>query len=123
MDKIFIPIHIDNCHWTLAIVYIQEKKICYFDSFGTWRKDLTEALLKWVIQEAKVKKNLVINPNEWRFPTGKEKVPKQYNGCDCGVFTILFAYFKSDDLPLDFDHSEIDSYRFKITNAILRGYF
>jgi sentrin-specific protease 1 len=123
MDKLFVPINIDNCHWTLAIVYMQEKQICYYDSFGGYRKDLVNVLLRWIIQEAKERKNLSINQDEWRFPKSEEKVPKQYNGCDCGVFTILFANFKSDDLPFDFDHTEINAYRFKIADSILRGYF
>ena len=29
---IFIPTNIDNCHWTLIVVYIEEKKIVYYDS-------------------------------------------------------------------------------------------
>ena len=37
-----IPINRDHCHWTLAIVYWNKRRIAYFDSFGSksaWEKD------------------------------------------------------------------------------------
>ena len=32
--KVFFPINISNTHWTLAVSYMDEKKIVYYDSLG-----------------------------------------------------------------------------------------
>ena len=33
-NKVFFPINITNSHWTLAVAFIQEKRIIYYDSMG-----------------------------------------------------------------------------------------
>ena len=45
-DKIFIPININNSHWTLLVVYIQKKEIHYYDSFSGSGKTYTNAAMK-----------------------------------------------------------------------------
>jgi Ulp1 family protease len=34
LSKIFIPIYLDNENWTLAVIFIEEKKIQYYDLLG-----------------------------------------------------------------------------------------
>jgi sentrin-specific protease 1 len=66
LDKVFIPIDISQTHWTLAVVFIQQKEIHYYDSMngdGTRYKD---ALLKWLIDEAR-NKNFTLHASEWNF--------------------------------------------------------
>ena len=33
-DKLFFPINIDNTHWTMMVVYVQDKRVMYLDSMG-----------------------------------------------------------------------------------------
>ncbi len=49
-------------------------------------------------------------------------LPQQRNGVDCGMFTIMYADFLSDDLDLrGFGQEDIPTYRRKTVAAILRG--
>jgi len=44
-DKVFFPQNIDNSHWCLAVIHMQDKKIEYFDSSsGTGRAYLPHLL-------------------------------------------------------------------------------
>ena len=45
-DKIFIPVNINNAHWTLLIVYIQKNEIHYYDSMSGRGKEYTKAVMK-----------------------------------------------------------------------------
>ena len=40
-----------------------------------------------------------------------EDTPRQTNGCDCGVFTILFAEHLARNLAMDFGQSNIPNHR------------
>jgi len=52
----------------------------------------------------------------WKYRT-------QQNDVDCGMFTIMYADFLSDDLDLRaFGQEDIPTYRRKTIAAILRGY-
>ena len=45
-DKIFIPVNINNTHWTLLVVYIQRKEIHYYDSMNGRGKEYAKAAMK-----------------------------------------------------------------------------
>ena len=121
MDKVFFPINIESRHWAMAVVYIQEKKIHYYDSMSGDGMQWMEGLLRWLVDEAKEKKNIDLDTNEWSLVGSETHVPKQYNGFDCGVFAIICADFLSDDLPLDYHQRDMPFFREKITADILRG--
>lgn len=120
-DKIFVPININNTHWTLAVVYIQKKEIHYYDSMsGSGRKYL-QPLLNWVRDDAKDKKNVDIDTTQWKLLDRMDYVPQQENGYDCGMFVITCADYLSDDLPLSYDQEDIGSNRVTFAAAIIRG--
>lgn len=48
-------------------------------------------------------------------------VPRQKNGYDCGVFTIMYADFLTDNLPFSFSQADMALFRGRICAAILRG--
>ena len=122
MDKVFFPINIDNTHWAMAVVYIQGKKIHYYDSmYGNDGMQWMEGLLQWLVDEAKEKKDITLDIKEWSLVGSQTRVPKQNNDFDCGVFAIICADFLSDDLPLDYHQGDMSFLREKITADILRG--
>ena len=50
-DKIFFPVNINDTHWTLLVVFVQDKQIHYYDSMsGSGRYYLRNAM-KWIIDE------------------------------------------------------------------------
>jgi Ulp1 family protease len=44
LDKIFVPINIDNSHWALVVVFMMFKEIHYYDRYVIWVKDVSFSL-------------------------------------------------------------------------------
>jgi hypothetical protein len=49
-----------------------------------------------------------------------KRIPQQLNGCDCGVFTLLFANYAGRDAPLTFSQAHIDDLRVRIVHELLQ---
>jgi sentrin-specific protease 1 len=124
MDKIFIPINISQTHWALAVILVQDKEILYFDSMKRKGKGTkyNKALLQWLVDEARTKKNINLNTSEWKLKD--MDCPQQHNGYDCGVFLIMAANFISDNLRVvedNYGQAHMPFFRLKIASDILRG--
>jgi sentrin-specific protease 1 len=128
-DKIYFPLNIDRVHWVMIVAYMQQKKIIYYDSLRSNNeiinnddKDFirnTKAILQYFVDQTKDTIDEV-KKSEWKIIFDNNS-PRQGNGHDCGVFTILVADYLSDDLPLTFTQEQIPFFRQKITSTILRG--
>ena len=46
-------------------------------------------------------------------------IPQQHNGCDCGVFTLLFASYAGRAAPMAFSQADIDDFRVRIVHELL----
>ena len=44
--------------------------------------------------------------------------PQQYNGCDCGVFALIFADYLSRGAPLSFSQKHMEHFRLRIASDI-----
>lgn len=104
IEIILMPICQGN-HWTLVVVEPRKRKISHFDSMNPAGSDGKRALAKdWmrtVLGDSFVEE-------EWSF--AKYRAPRQTNGWDCGVHTVLngvclglgiepSAAYSSDQLP------------------------
>ena len=118
MDKLFFPVNLGNYHWALAVVYMKEKCITYYDSLGYDGTKYMDGLMKWIVDEAK-KRRVEIEEDKWS--ANRVDPPKQTNGYDCGVFLIMYADFLSDDLRITFEQKHMDLFRLKIASAIVHG--
>lgn len=107
-------------HWTLAVAFIQDRVIEYYDSMGGCGERFLKAILQWLVDEAKEKKKVEIDKNSWHMRSG-EHVPQQHNGFDCGVFTCVACDFISDGLPLQYQQRDMSFFRRSICASILRG--
>ena len=119
--KIFFPINLNNAHWTLAVVYMDEKRIHYYDSKCGAGMQQLEGLKKWIADEARSKKKMELDMTEWVLISEEAAVPQQTNGVDCGVFTIVCADFISDVLRLSYSQKDMSTFREKIGTDIIRG--
>jgi Ulp1 family protease len=126
---------------------MDKKKLCYYDSMSEVnsvenmqdkvlsrdgddyegaRKYLSGAL-SLIVEEGKLR-DVAVNSSEWTqvvvaTPQQGEIINGEKNhGVNCGVFTILFADFLTDDLPFSFLNSDMPMFRRKVAAAILRGY-
>jgi sentrin-specific protease 1 len=80
LKYIFCPINVDNMHWTLAVIFMEEKKIQYFDSMGGTEMNKLEGLLEYLKDEWKVKKGGEMDVSEWRLVECTSDTPQQRNG-------------------------------------------
>lgn len=108
-------------HWVLAVVDLKAKAVRYLDSLLGVDKPLTEDLLRWVADEMKNKKEEEVNLSEWSVEFPKD-VPKQMNGCDCGVFMLKYADYIAKGCPLTFHQRDMEYFRLRIiADAMAQG--
>lgn len=119
--KVFCPINLKNTHWTMLVMYLQEKRIEYYDSMGSRGTRYLNGALQYLQDESIKVNESSFNPDEWELTSTTHHVPQQENGFDCGVFSIMYADFITDNLPLSFSQEDMPFYRKKICANILRG--
>jgi sentrin-specific protease 1 len=148
LKYIFCPINVDNMHWTSAVIFMEEKKIQYFDSMGGTEMNKLEGLLEYLKDEWRAKKGGEMDVSGWRLVRCTPDTPQQKNGelvccldcCDellheltlfvlfgitlgydCGVFTCMFSDFISNDCPLVFDQRHVNQCRERIALSIMKN--
>jgi sentrin-specific protease 1 len=122
LDRVFIPINLNNTHWVMAVVYVQKKEIHYYDSMSGSGKRHLDAMLKWLVDEAREKKGHQLVISQWKLIDREQNVPQQDNGYDGGVFSVMCADYVSDNLPLSYVQEDMQNNRVKIAAAIRRGH-
>ena len=124
LNKLFFGCNVNGAHWTCAVVFMQNKKIQYFDSMSGSGTNYVQGLFQYLQDEWKAKKGAEMpDLDQWELVYGHEgdNIPQQHNGYDCGVFTCMFAYYLSVDRPLSFNQSHINQFRDCIALSILNG--
>jgi len=121
LDKIICPVNVANSHWTCAVIFVQEKRIQFYDSMGGTGRRTLKGLLQYMVDEYKDKKKKVLDVNEWTLVHNQPDTPEQANGYDCGVFTCMFADFISRNQPLTFTQDHVTECRERIALSILNG--
>ncbi|GAB4818844.1 hypothetical protein N2152v2_005890 [Parachlorella kessleri] len=116
-DRIIVPVH-QGIHWVCAMVDVTNKALYYYDSLKGEDHTCLNNLAQYVADEYKSKRNQTVDTSTWDrvFP---KNIPQQQNGCDCGVFTLLFADYAGRDAPMTFTQRDIDYFRVKIVNELL----
>jgi sentrin-specific protease 1 len=119
MRYIFIPIH-QGLHFTCAVIYMEQKKIGYYNSLHfdnvtrhgcrhkiDMQEDTLQVLRDYLQNEHMNDKHKDL-PNEWKLFTIC-KVPQQdkTNTTDCGVFVCMYCNFILNDCKLDFSENNI----------------
>ncbi|CRH02765.1 sentrin-specific protease 1, putative [Plasmodium relictum] len=124
-DLILIPLHVGGNHWTLGSINIKDKKIKLYDSLNMPNKNFFEYIRRYIVDEAKDKKQIDINISTWEYDkNGNSEIgaPFQENGYDCGVFTCMFAKCLSFNREFDFNQNDIKEIRLKMVYEISKGY-
>ena len=118
---IFIPVNVDSSHWFLIVVYVREKRIQCYESFGKLRT----IYLTRILEALKV----MYTEADWSGWTtceveiyntaGGLVTPQQHNGYDCGVFTCMSARYIARGLPLLYSEECMLSFRKRMTLALI----
>ncbi|KAL4421737.1 hypothetical protein ABPG77_002353 [Micractinium sp. CCAP 211/92] len=117
-DRIILPVH-QGLHWVCAVIDLQHRKFVYYDSLLGEDHRCLQHLAEYVRDEYKNKRgeqrdDVLDWPRE--FP---KRIPRQRNGCDCGVFTLLFASHAGSDSPMLFTQEQMDDWRVRIVHELL----
>ena len=121
LDKLIVPINISQQHWTCAVIFMQEKRIQYYDSVLGDGLYYLRALRRYLKDEHRNRKHLALDTSSWTLVECQSDTPKQENGYDCGVFTCMFADYVSVDKPFDFNQATVTMCRHRMALSILRG--
>ncbi|KAG6972449.1 hypothetical protein JG688_00003965 [Phytophthora aleatoria] len=122
MDKIFMPVNVGNMHWCMAVIFMTEKRIQYYDSMHGSGAACLKVLLRYLHDESEHKKKQKFNEEGWRLVTTTPDTPQQNNGSDCGVFSCMFADYLSQNKPLSFVQKDIPFHRHRMVLHVSRGY-
>ena len=122
LKNIFFPCNVSNMHWTCVVVYMEEKRIQFYDSMGGDGMYWIKGLMKYLKDEWKAKKGGELpDADKWKLVAETPDAPRQENGFDCGVFTCIFADFLAKDCPLHFSQKHITQCRQRIALSIMKG--
>jgi len=117
-DKIITPIHVGLNHWCLAVVNFKKKRFEYYDSLGGNNERCLKNLRAYVMDEAKANKK-PFDVRGWSDYMPKY-IPRQTNGCDCGVFALKYADYLSEDLQeMPFSQKDMQYFRLRMIAEIV----
>ncbi|KAK9719863.1 hypothetical protein K7432_004520 [Basidiobolus ranarum] len=116
-ELVIVPIHL-GAHWCCAIINIKLKRIEYYDPLLSNNPQCLKALQAYLNDEAKSKKELVLDSSEWTSYTPKD-IPRQENGYDCGVFSCQYAEYISRNSPLNFSQRHMVQFRKQMVYEIV----
>lgn len=108
---LLIPIHLE-IHWSLVTVNMATKTISYYDSQGIVFRHTTDNILKYILSEAKEKKQAAFQKS-WKVNIIKG-IPQQKNDSDCGVFVLEYCRCLSLKKPLTFSQDDMPRIRKRI---------
>eukprot|EP00931_Biecheleriopsis_adriatica_P120837 TRINITY_DN95938_c0_g1_i1.p1 TRINITY_DN95938_c0_g1~~TRINITY_DN95938_c0_g1_i1.p1 ORF type:complete len:336 (+),score=83.24 TRINITY_DN95938_c0_g1_i1:81-1088(+) len=127
VEAIIVPLHLDGCHWALAVVHIAERRLAYFDSLGLPPPEALQPRLAEFMQgEASSNAASSLHAGPWKINRPKhvaQEVSLQQNGSDCGVFMLAYAECIAAARPLCFETSPevIVDKRRTVALAVLTG--
>lgn len=95
LDKIVFPVNISGMHWSLIVIFMQEKKIQFFDSMGGSGKRYLDGLMQYLKDEHVDKKKCPLEgADKWKLVACQPDTPQQENGTYdlTGIILILFRF-------------------------------
>ncbi len=118
LDRIIVPVH-QGLHWVTAVIDLENRRFQFLDSLGARDEACLAALARWLRDEfmdkrKEAREDVLAWPRE--FPA----VPRQLNGCDCGIFALLFADHAARGAPMRFTQADMLDFRVKLCADILR---
>lgn len=118
-DLMLIPIHLEmENHWTLIAVDFLQSSICYYDSYLQDKDEAMDAILEYLKEEMRSKKNIDMDVNCW-VKVNMKNIPLQENLSDCGVFSCIYAEYISRGAQMDFTQEDMPYFRRKMVYEIL----
>ncbi len=94
-----VPLNHSNQHWTLAILDIDHARVDHYDPLCGNIYHRLEALENFIKSLSSSEGNGMFKSfSQWKFQG--VPCPQQSNGYDCGVYAVIFAYYRILELPI-----------------------
>ena len=119
LDKLFIPYNISNSHWVFVVIFLSEKKTCYYDSMHLDGTIFTKSSLKFLEMEWKRKRRIGddFDPKDWSLVNIKNCLI-QGNNNDCGILVSLCAYCLTKGVPMNYNQNDAYSKKYRLQAGI-----
>lgn len=111
IETIFIPLHVNGCHWALVKADLLSKKMHYYDSLSWKPPKSIENITAYLNLVAK-QESVPLEPGA--FAPIQEQCPQQENGYDCGIFVLLAASCLIENRPLAYSQKDASLKRLEI---------
>ena len=79
-EKVFCPINVNASHWSMLVIYIQEKRIAYYDYMQFHGKKYLDGALQYLVDES-LTMNRPFDKEQWTLITYADGLPLQENDC------------------------------------------
>ncbi|CAI5692190.1 unnamed protein product [Oreochromis niloticus] len=113
--EVILGIVNEHHHWTLVVIYPQEKKSLYLDPLGETKQGIQNCLES---TRAFMRKK-GCNVSRWTCDTVKH--PKQVDAASCGVFALKFAekILRKESIDFPSTKKAINTHRLQIATTLL----
>jgi len=122
VDRILIPVNVENLHWVLVIVDVKERRFLFFDSLGGRAASVLGMVRRWLTDEV-VNRLGVDTAESWNINSWDGLVdvglPRQRDGGSCGVFVLAAADCFALGVPLCFSQADMPVLRQRMSLALL----
>lgn len=115
---LLIPLHLE-VHWSLIMVEVATRSLHFYDSQGILVKYAMDNVLRYLLAEAKEKKQLNFQKG-WKMLINKN-IPQQKNDSDCGVFLLEYCKCLAQKQPLQFSQEDMPKVRKRIYQELCDG--
>ncbi|RLN10248.1 hypothetical protein BBJ28_00014183 [Nothophytophthora sp. Chile5] len=110
-----------DMHWCMAVIFMSEKRIQYYDSMNGSGAACLDVLLRYLRDEMEHKKKEKFDDEGWELVTTASDTPQQSNGSDCGVFSCMFADYISQNKALTFSQKDMEFHRHRMVLHVTQG--
>lgn len=117
LEKIFVPINLNQSHWALGMIDITNKRIVYVDSLSNGPNAVSFAILSDL-------RNYVVSESQDTMGSDFEletlECPQQPNGFDCGIYLCMNTLHLSQNAALKFNQNDAVRMRTYIAHLVLK---
>ena len=89
LDVLVFVVNITHRHWQVIAVFPDKKKIEIFDSLGSTDLESCQAIWYFLVELYHRDLDEVVDWLEWHIYFGRDYIPKQQDGFNCGLFANL----------------------------------
>ena len=123
--SVLVPVNIDDSHWILVIISIQENLVFYIDPLGKFDRKVAKRLDSYLAFEYYRYHHAALDTSKLKFIllADAKDFPKQRDQTSCGIYVCLFAkcFFKMC-LPIS-SCTDMKSYRQDLAMEIVQCHY